>query len=174
MGTGGFAKVATRIRAFVRPANADDQLPLTFDNPSMLQGGVGEALEGANLSKPLANFLAALDAKMDTIVSLLSQQRLEDEYQAEVEVQEISGEGLEFMAKDSYAQGDVLEFALVLNQYPLRVAAAVGRIEAITERAERLSHTVMFTRIREIDFEAIVQFVFNEERQRIRETKWSR
>jgi c-di-GMP-binding flagellar brake protein YcgR len=35
-------------------------------------------------------------------------------------------------------------------------------------------HSVAFTRIREADFEAVVHFVINEERQQIRESRWSR
>ncbi len=175
MDKGTFASVDTRIRAFVRPARGADQLPLTIDNPALLEGGgSAQALEGANLSQPLAEFLAALDAKLDTIVSLLSQKRLEDDYQDEVEVTQLGGEGLTFAAPGPHAPGDVLEFALVLNQYPLRLASAVGRIESVDLDHGPAVCQVTFTRLREPDLEAIVQFVFNEERQRIRETKWSR
>lgn len=174
MENGTFASVDTRIRSFVRPAHSADELPLTIDNPALLEGGTAQALEGANLSQPLSEFLAALDAKLDTIVSLLSQKRLEDDYQHAVEVLELGGEGLAFAADGGFAAGDVLEFALVLNQYPLRLAAAVGRVGAPETREGRTVYPVAFTRLREADREAIVHFVFNEERQRIRETKWSR
>lgn len=174
MDKGTFASVDTRIRAFVRPALSADELPLTIDNPALLEGGTAQALEGANLSQPLSEFLAALDAKLDTIVSLLSQKRLEDDYQDAVEVLELGGEGLTFTGEGTWAAGDVLEFALVLNQYPLRLAAAVGRLDAPAMREGRVAYPVTFTRLREADREAIVHFVFNEERQRIRETKWSR
>jgi hypothetical protein len=108
------------------------------------------------------------------VVSLLSQQRLEEDFQDAVEVLDIGVQGLEFVARRSFAVGDVLEFALVLNQYPLRLAAAVGRVDAVADSPAGPRHAVTVTRIREADFEAVVQFVINEERQQIREARWSR
>lgn len=174
MQQGEFSKVATRIRAFVRGADAHDLLPVSFDNPALLKSGAAFDLDGANLSQPLTEFLTAMDAKLDSVISMLSQKRLEDDYEARAEVREIGGEGMSFVSETGFSVGDVLEFAIVLNQYPLRVASAVGRIEAEDEQHGQPLYSVTFTTIRDTDFEAIVQFVFNEQRQRIRETKWSR
>jgi hypothetical protein len=169
-----YARVATRMRAFVRPAAGPDTLPMPLDNPALETAPLGETLEGANLSAALTDFLLALSAKLDTVVSLLSQKRLEDDFEAAVEVLEIGAQGLDFVAPRPWAAGAVLEFALVLNQYPLRLAAAVGRVEAVAESPAGPRHSVTFTRIREADFEAVVHFVINEERQQIRESRWSR
>lgn len=174
MEQGTYARVATRMRAFVRPAVSPDTLPMPLDNPALDAAPAGETLDGANLSGPLADFLLAMSAKLDTVVSLLSQKRLEDDFQDAVEVLEIGAKGLDFVARRPFTVGDVLEFALVLNQYPLRLAAAVGRVEAVAASAAGPRHAVAFTRIREADFEAVVHFVINEERQQIREARWPR
>lgn len=170
MKTSGYSKVSTRIRAYVRPAAAGDQLPLPQDNPALLDAETPADLDSAQLSKPLADFLRGLDAKMDTVISLLSQKRLEDDFQTAVDVVEIGGEGLTFLCESQHAVDDVLEFALILNQYPLRVAAAIGTVRQVDQDGP-VRCKVEFTNIRETDFEAVMRFVFHEERQRIRESK---
>ena len=167
----GYTKVETRIRGYARSAPSADSLPMPYDNPALMDEDERPDLVKAGMSQAMADFLASLDAKMDTVISLLNQKRLEDEFDTEVEVLEVSGDGLRFVAEAPFAEGDAVEFALVLNQYPLRVASAVGIVGA-ADGAPGLP--VEFTRIKEADQEALVGFVFQEQRSRIRETKWDR
>lgn len=164
-----YLRVPTRLRAYVRLASSKDSLPLAYDNPELNQGIEKPDLTATGLSKIISDFLQVVDTKLDTVISLLNQKRLEDEFSAELEVIEISGDGLRLADRGSFAPGDALEFALVLNQFPLRIASAVG-IMGHGDNAK--GHPVSFTRIREPDLEAVVSFVFHEERMRIRETKW--
>ncbi|MBU1001380.1 MAG: hypothetical protein KKE73_02535 [Proteobacteria bacterium] len=169
MTTQDYLRVPTRLRAYVRLASSKDSLPLAYDNPDLNVGIEQPDLTAAGLSKVVADFLLVVDNKLDTVISLLNQKRLEDEFSAELEVIEIGGDGLRLADKGSFAPGDALEFALVLNQFPLRIASAVGIMDR-DDTAE--GHPVSFTRIREPDLEAVVSFVFHEERMRIRETRW--
>ncbi|WP_461209555.1 PilZ domain-containing protein [Desulfocurvus sp. DL9XJH121] len=166
----GFARVETRVRAYVRPAPSRDALPLAYDNPALAEGDAGPDLASGGLSQAVTDFMVSLDAKLDTVISLLNQKRLEDEFAAEVEVVEVGGDGLRFATTGDFADGDALEFALVLNQFPLRVASVVGVVEPADSGPGR---PVTFTRVREADLEALVGFVFQEQRARIRETKWA-
>lgn len=170
MGENGYARVETRVRGYVRPAPSRDTLPLPYDNPVLKAEDEVPDLVKGGMSQAVADFLTSLDAKVDTVISLLSQKRLEDEFQTEIEVLEISGDGLRFVSEAPFADGDALEFALVLNQFPLRVASAVGVVQPPDSGVGR---RVDFTRIRETDLESLVGFVFQEQRSRIRETKWA-
>ncbi|WP_126377278.1 PilZ domain-containing protein [Desulfovibrio ferrophilus] len=160
----------TRLRAYVRPAASKDSLPMAYDNPALQDGAEQPDLTAGGLSQAVNDFLLKVDAKLDTVISLLNQKRLEDEFTSDLEVIEIGGDGLRLIEGSSFTPGDALEFALVLNQFPLRIASAVG-VLAQDDSAE--GHPVTFTRIREPDLEAIVSYVFQEQRMRIRETKWS-
>lgn len=168
----GFSRVQTRVRGYVRKVPSRDSLAMSYDHPALRGTGESPGPENsAGMSQDVADFLAAMDAKLDMVLSLLNQKRLEDEFEAEVEVLELGGDGLRFAAPLEYDPGTPLEFALVLNQFPLRVASAVGVVAAGDGRP---GHPADFTRIREADLEALVGFVFQEERARIRETKWTR
>jgi len=164
-----YSRVPTRLRAYVRPAASPDALPMAYDHPA-LQGNIERPdLSAAGLSQVVADFLTAVDAKLDTVISLLNQQRLGDEFSTELEVTEIGGDGLRLAAAGPFEAGQPLEFALILCQFPLRIASAVGVLDA-ADGGEGLP--VTFTRIREPDLEAVVGFVFQEQRAQIRETRW--
>lgn len=171
MSENGYAKVETRLRGYARHAPSRDLLPLPYDNPALLAEDESPDLVKGGMSQAVADFLVSLDAKMDTVISLLNQKRLEDEFEAEIEVLELSGDGLRFKPDVAFSDGDALEFALVLNQFPLRIASAVGVVESCDDGKGR---PVTFTRIKEADLEAVVGFVFQEQRSRIRETKWAK
>ena len=167
-----FARVETRIRAFVRSVDSPQRLPMAYDNP-LLRDQEKIDLSGANIHSALGDFLQAMDAKLDTILSSMHQERLRHEFPLEVEVVEAGGNGLRFATAESFEDGQALEIVLVLNQYPLRLASAVGVVTRQHEAQAGAQWVMEFTRVREGDQEAIVSFVFSEERERIRESKWN-
>jgi len=105
-------------------------------------------------------------------VSFVSQDRLQNDFQETVEVVELSGGGLKFSSEKKFKPGDALEIVLVLSQIPLRLAAAVGKIERSEIMNKRPVWVLEFTNVRESDLEAVVAFVFKEEREKIRGQKW--
>ncbi|NJB66864.1 hypothetical protein GGQ74_000504 [Desulfobaculum xiamenense] len=173
MNTREFSSVPTRIRGYVRRMDSASDLPMLQEQLSAAEDDALD-LSGVKLQEPLVRFLEAVNAKLDTLLGLMSVERLESEFDSRIEIVEISGSGLGFTCADcAFAVGDRLEFALLLAQFPFRVAAAVGKVTQVRTVNERPVWNVTFTSVRESDQEAIVRFVFREERERIREKKWA-
>lgn len=133
---------------------------------------------GSSLSDAVIDHLNHLDAKLDTILSLLSRDLIRDDFPLTAQVSEISGAGVKLVTDHGFSAGQPVEVVLVLSRMPLRLAGATG-MTVRQEAPEHVEHpglsqwVVDFARIREPDLEAIVQFVFSEQRQHIREKRWS-
>lgn len=165
-----YSRVQTRLKAHVRPAASADALPMAYDHPALQGADERPDLSKGGLSQLVSDFLLGVDAKLDTVISLLNQKRLEDDFASTLEVIEIGGDGVRLSESGDLKPGDALELAIVLNQFPLRIASAVGVLKA-ADGGQGLP--VTFTRIREPDLEAVVAFVFQEQRAHIRETRWA-
>lgn len=165
-----FASVNARLRAHAR--RSDD--PAT---PAMLHWATepsvtppeAELIE-AQVPQPLIKYLAALERKLDLLISLQSGSSLREEYPLSLDVREISGAGMSFKAEEHFNEGDVLEVVLNLSDAPPQRAAATGKV--VGSDSGGLCR-FEFTTIRETDLEAVVKFVFQEEREQIRRLKWS-
>lgn len=130
--------------------------------------------KGSNLPEAVLDFLETINSKLDMLLSLANRDHLESTFPVAMNVVEISGAGLIFTAERDFALDDRLELVLFLNQFPLQMAGALGRIHRRDERAGKPGWAVDFTAIREQDREAVVRFVFQQQRERIRESKqWS-
>jgi len=165
-----FSRVETRIRGYARHIDSASSLPMQHDQV----GHDTPNLSSANLQEALVEYLQMINAKLDALLGLIGQEHLENEFETSIEIVELSGSGLSFVCPDKeFNPGDILEFALMIGQFPLHVAAAVG---VVSERRIRDTQTVCdvdFTKVRQNDREAIVRFVFKEERERIRQQKWT-
>lgn len=159
----------TRLRAHLRPVGAPDALPRSYGAP----GAAGPApdIAESNLHPALAAFLTAMSDKLDMLVGYLSQTQLQSDY-SPAEVLEIGEKGLALAKAQDLVPGQHLEVVVVLSQFPLLMAAAVGVVAGEAVRQGEPVRLFEFTRIREEDQERIVQFVFKEERARIRRDKW--
>lgn len=165
-----YSRVQTRLKAHVRPAASADALPMAYDHPALQGAGERPDLAAAGMSQVVSDFLLSVDAKLDTVISLLNQKRLEEEFAASLEIIEIGGDGVRLADSGDFKSGDALELAIILNQFPLRIASAVGVLETADGGT---GVPVAFSRIREPDLEAVVAFVFQEQRAHIRETRWA-
>jgi c-di-GMP-binding flagellar brake protein YcgR len=105
------------------------------------------------------------------ILSLLRQDSLQEDFPIRAEVVEISGAGLKFVSKERFDEEQALELAIILSQFPLRVVGAVGYVLRLESVRNIPIYVVTFTNIRDLDRENIVQFVFQEQREQIRERK---
>lgn len=161
---------ATRLRAYVRPASSPDAQPRAYATPN---GGLSQApdISDAKLHPALAAYLQAMSDKLDMLVAYLTQARLDTEYAA-AEVLEIGSEGLSLAKAGDLASSRFLEVVVILSQFPLSLVAAVGEVKGEGRRQGEPVRLLSFTSIREEDLERIVQYVFKEERARIRRTKW--
>lgn len=169
-----FSRVATFLRAYARPMASPDA-PVMFNASSQAASLAGLPLKESKLPEVLVQFLLEMSQKLDLIVSHLSREQLQDDFPHTVDVVELSGAGVQMRAAMPLKPDDTLELVLVLSQFPLRLASAVGKVvrclEADAAEGDAL-WAVDFIRIRENDLDAVVHHVFNEERQHIRERKW--
>ncbi|WP_027192904.1 PilZ domain-containing protein [Megalodesulfovibrio gigas] len=137
-----------------------------------------EVLEKVRLPEGMAAFLLHLDAKLDAMLGFLLAEKLAKEFPYTMRVVELSGNGIRTQTMAPLQPGALLEVALLLHHAPVRVAGAVARVlRADTEpppSGEAPAFALEFAHIREPDFEAIMQFVFHEERKRLRERLRSR
>lgn len=159
----------TRLRAHLRPASAPDALPRSYGTPG--SAGATPDIADTNLHPALAAFLQAMSDKLDMLVGYLSRAQLDSEY-TQAEVLEIGAMGLALAKAGDLVPGQHLEVVVVLSDFPLQMASAVGVVAGEAKRQGEDVRLLEFTRIREGDLERIVQFVFKEERARIRRDKW--
>lgn len=127
--------------------------------------------KGAGLPETLLSYLETINAKLDMLLSIASQDRLQNDFPVSIHIVELSGAGLIFTADKEFALNDQIEVIIFLSQVPLRICGAFGRIHRLDEVNAKPAWVVDFTSIRESDREAIVQFVFRQQREQIRESK---
>ncbi|WP_457570414.1 PilZ domain-containing protein [Desulfovulcanus sp.] len=170
-----YSRISTRLKAYIRKLPSPDSRPLFSGCLACnAEPSITKNLQGPHIPRELVTFLQNMDAKLDMILSLLSQDSIQEDFPIRGEVVEISGAGLKFVSKTEFKEKEALELAIVLSQLPLRVVSVVGlilRLENVQNLAEAPVYVVKFTNIRDIDRENIVQFVFQEQREQIRERK---
>lgn len=127
--------------------------------------------KGSGLPETLLAYLETINAKLDMLLSIASQDRLQKNFPVNIHVVELSGAGLIFTADRKFALNDRVELIIFLSQVPLRISGAFGRIHRRDEVNAKPAWVVDFTSIKESDREAIVQFVFRQQREQIRESK---
>ncbi len=163
-----FSRVNTRIRAHARRVPSGDVTPLYSCGP--VQAPVHlDRVQGVPDS--LVQFLNNLDNKVDTIISLLNQHSIESEFPLVLEVTEISGAGIKFTSGETLKQHESLELALVLNHSPLKIVGIICTLVRQEDTAQQSAWIASFTNIRDNDREAIVQYVFHEQRESIRKNR---
>ena len=167
-----YSRISTRLKAYIRKLASPDSKPLFTGclagelDPSMLKN-----LQGVHIPRDLVVFLHNMDRKLDMILSLLRQDSLQEDFPIRAEVVEISGAGLKFVSKERFDEEQALELAIILSQFPLRVVGAVGYVLRLESVRNIPIYVETFTNIRDLDRENIVQFVFQEQREQIRERK---
>lgn len=165
-----FSRVETRLRAMARRTASADSLGL-FRTSGRRDSGLASRLSSSTLPKELVEFLLEIDVKLDQLLACGRQDALRQDFPLDLEIHDISGAGIRFLSAEEFTPGEALEVIVILNHFPLRMAGAVGRVK--DKDREGGLWGFEFTGIREADLEAIVQFVFQEQREIIRHRKWS-
>ncbi len=164
-----FSRMPTRLTALARVLAAPGSLPLFQGCPAPPTLSVGKL--GGALPQALIDFLTAMDAKLDMLLSLESQEKLKEDFPIALQITEISAAGVSFRSQTRIEPDSHLELVIYLSRFPLRMAGAMGHVVR-SEREDLVwAGAVEFTDIRDTDTEAIVQFVFQEQRQQLRK-KW--
>lgn len=166
-----FSRVEARLTAYVRHAESLET-PAMFASAPALEACSREVLSrGGKLPEPLVNFLCEMDKKLDQILSFLSQDQIRNDFPMNIEVFELSGAGARFRSTDPLKVGDKLEVVLVLNQFPLRLAGTKAKIVGTDQDTGMFR--LEFVNINEADLENIIQYVFQRQREIIRNKKRS-
>jgi hypothetical protein len=166
-----YMRISTRTKAYIRRLASPDTRPLASGCASCFTHSASKSLQGAQLPQDLINFLKEMDSKLDMVLNLLNQEYLHGQFDYECDVVEISGAGLQFTSSEEFESGEAVELAIILSQIPFRIVGLVGSIHRVEKEdtEEHKTYAVEYTSIRDEDREAIVQFVFHEQREQIRE-----
>lgn len=168
-----FSRIETSVKTYLRHVSPDSGFPTGFDCQGCDFTPNLEELGRSTLPQAVSDFLVELNRKIDILISMSSRKMIQEDYPIQGMVTEISGAGVLLRAGEVLKPEDHVEIVMVLSALPLAVASAVGRvIRRETGSGEDSVWAVEFTRIRDTDQEQIVQFVFKEQRARIREQKW--
>ncbi len=166
-----FSAVDARVRGRFRIMPSANDLPMVSIGSETKPVGVAE-LEQSKIPEPIINFLVNMSNQIDYIASLLEKKNLEEEFPYTLEALQVSGSGLAFHSDQPLETGVHLEVLLNLNALPLKMAAAVGKVVKKEGSPDNTLYVLHFTRISEQNLDAIVHFVFQEQRKNIREHHW--
>ena len=170
-----YSRVDTFFQGRLRILPPGDALPLYRGCPGCeTTQSMATRPKAGNLPEALLDFLETINSKLDMLLSLANQELIQNSFPVPMNIIEISGAGLIFLADREFTLDERLEMVLFLSQFPLQIVGAMGRIHRRDERNGSSAWAVDFTSIREADRETIVRFVFQQQRERIRESKqWS-
>lgn len=166
-----FSRVEARLVAYARRADSLETPPLFTSSPSLEACSRDVLSREGKLPESLVSFLCEMDKKLDQILGFLSQDQIRNDFPLNIEIFELSGAGAKFRSDTSMSLDDQLELVLVLNRFPLRMAGTKGRIVGIEE--DTGLYRLEFVNIREADLEIIIQYVFQRQRELIRNAKRS-
>ena len=172
-----YLSVPTLVRGRFRKAK-DADAPRIYRGalPSATAGMRDELLANARQPEVLIRFLAEMDRKLDAVLSFLQSESLAQEFPGEGHIIELSGNGLVLECNHRLDEGSYIELLLMLEEYPMRIVSALSRIARARESVtlhdmHGYAYDVAFVSVAEEDREAVIRFVFSEERKRIRQQK---
>jgi len=164
-----FSRVPVRLKGYARTMSSVDS-PQMFTGDRVGEESNREALfHNSKLPEELTNFLAQMDRKMDRILGLMSKEQLRSDFPLDIEIMELSAAGIKFRTTSPIAQNKPLEIIAILSQIPLKMAGSKGRVRGIEE--DTGLYRFEFVDLRGSDMEEIVQFVFQQQREQIRNSK---
>lgn len=164
-----FSRVPIRLKGHARIMHSIDSPP-KFTGDAVGDGSCSGALfQNSKLPDELTSFLTEMDRKLDRILSLLSREDLHSDFPIDIEVLELSAAGVKFRSAQPIEVNESLEIVILLSQVPLRMAGSKGRILGV--ESDSGLYRFEFVDTRGSDMEAIVQFVFQQQREQIRNSK---
>jgi hypothetical protein len=165
-----YARIETARKGYARILPAGQTKPLFSGCPACAMG-MPVRLEHGALPEGVLQFLRSMDEKLTAILNLLNERSLADDFPIPVLVHDISGAGLRMSSSHPFATGMRVEIVVVLGSFPLQIAGTLGTIVRRDEVEGTALWAVEFTDIRDSEREKIIQFVFQEQRQSLRERR---
>ncbi|MCJ2163774.1 MULTISPECIES: PilZ domain-containing protein [unclassified Pseudodesulfovibrio] len=164
-----FSRIQVRLKAQARIMQSVDSPQLFTGDATAHVVAREELFQKSKLPEELTSFLIEMDRKLDQVIGLLSQDYVKTDFSYDFEVKEISAAGLKFRSDQQFQAGTPLEIVLFLSHSPLHMAGSKGRI--LDKESDTGLYRFEFVDMRGSDMEAIVQFVFKEQREQIRNSK---
>jgi len=161
------------LTGYARKIDSPDMTPLFRSHREYFASSGHGQIKDLGLPEGVKAFLEDMNSKLDMLLSLQSQRRLESDYPIKSEIVELSGAGLKCLQPSPPLQvGEALEMVLILSQLPVTMAGVAGIVQRLEPYGQQGQVVVVeFRHVRESDREAIVQFVFREQREHIRSAK---
>lgn len=164
-----YSRVPVRLKGYARIMQSLDSSQLFTGDVVGEESCRDDIFRNSKLPEDLTNFLAGMDRKLDRILGLLSKENLRSDFPLDIEIREISAAGIKFRTKEQIELSDSLEVVILLSQVPMRMAGSKGRLHGIEDDTKL--YRFEFVDVRGSDLEAIVQFVFQQQREQIRNSK---
>ncbi len=120
--------------------------------------------------KLLSDWLKMLNAKLDSIINMLTFQR-EGFCSLPFSRVNISGGGLNFSSSERYKLGDVLEMKMMLPMIPPVALYIYGEVVKIEKQINNFNIAVKFIAMDEDIRDEIVKFIFRMQREMLREKR---
>ncbi|WP_319544056.1 PilZ domain-containing protein [uncultured Pseudodesulfovibrio sp.] len=164
-----FSRIPVRLKGHVRPMQSIDSPQLFSGDSGYVEASRDALLKNSKLPDELTMFLAEMDRKLDQVIGILSKDSVRSDFPIDIEIMEISGAGVKFRSTQQFQPNDPLEIILVLSQMPVKMAGSKGRI--LDKESDTGLYRFEFVDLRGSDMESIVQFVFKQQREQIRNSK---
>ncbi|MDC0335555.1 PilZ domain-containing protein [Pseudodesulfovibrio sp.] len=164
-----FSRVPIRLKGYARIMQSIESPPVFTGDTMCGESSSEDLFRNSKLPDELTTFLAGMDRKIDQVLSLLNKESLENDFPIDIEIMELSAAGVKFRTKVEIETNAALEIVLLLNQLPMKMAGSKGRILGIEDDTKL--YRFEFVDTRGSDMESIVQFVFQQQREQIRNSK---
>jgi hypothetical protein len=163
-----FARVDAALKGYLRLLPGNRFTPLFASTQT---GGSPQLSENAQSALPdgLGHYLRAMEEKLDSILSILTRQTLQEDFPVPVLIHDISGAGLRFSADREFELGQGVEVVIALSSHSRSLAGALGVVIRTEEHQGQRLWAVEFKDIRDCEREKIIQFVVARQREHIRE-----
>ena len=163
-----FARIDTALKGYLRVLPDGNLMPLFNASPAATGPQLSEAAQDA-LPDGLVQYLRSMNEKLNSILALLTQQSLQEDFPATVLIHDISGAGLRFSADRDFRLGQAVEVVVALGSQPQSLAGTTGVLIREEEHRGHKVWALEFREMRESEREKIVQFVVDRQREQLRE-----
>ena len=119
---------------------------------------------------PQMECLNILNKKLDTVIQMMAIQ-YEGFHSLPFKYATISGSGMKFSSRQLFAPGNVLEFKVLLTVHHPVALIIYGEVIRVERQTEGYYVTVHFSMIDDAIRDQIIRFVFEMEREMLRETR---
>lgn len=169
-----FPRVEIHMRGQARKLSSPLEPPLFDDDAPRTDVLASINYSGGALTGELLQFLVGLEKKLDSLIGMLTHEKVKDDFPLNIETLEIGGQGLKFHSKERFEEGEYLELLLNLSIFPFRIIGGMGKISATETDEIKLTkeglniYNFAFTRISDHAVEALIRFIFQMQREMLR------